>query len=133
LESGLPLRALQTGTGDYVELDSLGKGIGISARITAPDGKVIVLMENNQFVANSNNTLSRTISPDGSTLKVLDEYGNLALSVEFLNPHSIKILGLFSTPSGEAKVEDDQISRVGHRGGLSHACMSNNYIGLELQ
>jgi hypothetical protein len=106
----LPIDALKVGPKDYVSFAPKGDGIGVSAVTTEPDGKIIVKVADNNFIANANNTLERTVSKDHTRLDVTNEYGDTVLSVRFLNPHSIMVLGRFSAKYHPVIIGDSQIS-----------------------
>jgi len=72
-------------------------GLSVDATVTGSDGRVIVQIVRNRFSVNRNNYLRREI-PDKSTLVVTDQYGNQALYVRYLNPHAIRVLGIFREP-----------------------------------
>ena len=108
--SGLPVTALQGGKNNFVKIASRGTGISVDASATGPDGKIIVQIRDNQFVANPNNTLDGKLSNDGTTLEVTDEYGRNALKVEFLSSHAIRISGRFISSGGQPLiVEEDHL------------------------
>jgi hypothetical protein len=129
----LPLVAFQAGQRDFVSLEPLDKGIAVTATTTAPDGKIIAQIKQNQFVVNSNNTLDRSVSKDNTTLQVIDEYGQKALSIAFLNPHSIRILGRFSSSRGQVIIGDHSTVSTGGGSTFSGTCAINNGVGLQFQ
>lgn len=126
-KSSLPLRAIEVGDKDFVELTPKGAGISVDATTTAPDGKIVVNIRDNVFVANPNNTLDRTLSSDNTTLEVTDEYGNRALSIKFLNPRAIKIMGRFSGHGNQIIVNEKDI--LSGTISLSGMCVGNNGKG----
>ena len=79
--------------------ETLLKLVEISPGVIAPvmdirgrDGKIIARFDESGFVIGNRLAVER---PDASTLKVLDEYGDEAVSMHFLNPHAISISGFF--------------------------------------
>jgi len=114
-KSSLPLRAIQVGAKDYVDIVSLGNGIAINAFVSArpegniPEGKMVIGIKNNEFLANPNNTVQRKISEDRTTLEVINDYGDVALKVKFLNPHAIRVTGEFFNGSRSISVTPDEI------------------------
>lgn len=67
-----------------------------SVLVKSVDGRVIVKIDKNNYLVNGNNYLSLK-RPDRSTLLVEDQYGNTALSLKYLNKHSLSIDGRFSS------------------------------------
>jgi hypothetical protein len=69
--------------------------LAVSLEIRSPDGKIIVLMKDGEFLINQNNFLSKH-RKDRSSLEVIDQNGSTALSMRFLNPQAMWIDATFS-------------------------------------
>jgi hypothetical protein len=88
--------------------ETLLKLIELSPGVVAPvmdvrgrDGKIIARFDESGFLIGSRLAVKR---PDPSTLSVLDEYGEEAINIHFLNPHAIAISGYFAYQGKEVPI-----------------------------
>lgn len=71
--------------------------ISVTADIFGRDNRIIASLEKNEFAINPNNHF-KSRRNDLSSLEVIDQYKQAVLSVRFLNPSAIKIMGLLYYP-----------------------------------
>jgi hypothetical protein len=71
--------------------------IAVGARIFGADGKIIAEIRDNEFSINPNNYF-RKERPDKSTLIVYDQEDKKVLDVRFLNPTTVRFLGVLNYP-----------------------------------
>ncbi len=107
-----------------------GNSMTISAKIFSDDGRIVAELKDNKFFVNPNNYF-RMERPNKHTLIVYDQRGNQALSVEFLNPSAIKLLGRFYLPNRPPIIiNEDFQSLSGNR--FSRFCFGRNGVDFKL-
>ena len=83
------------------------------------EGKLIARISKNELTVNESRIFrTHKERPDANTLDILNEYGQPALYIRYLNPHSVKFLGrlYYSVrPSVGFIIEDDAAHTVGLR------------------
>ena len=78
-------------------LNQKGDQLAVSAKIFSADGKIVAEIIDNEFSINPNNYF-RKERPDKSTLVVYDQEGKKVLDVRFINPNTIRFLGILNYP-----------------------------------
>jgi hypothetical protein len=74
------------------------------------DGYLVGHIEKNEFNLVSSRLSYRKRSPDGSKLSVFDPRGKELLYIDYANPHTVVIRGVFTAANGtEIVVNDDEI------------------------
>jgi hypothetical protein len=81
----------------YTPLVTLEKtpdgNIAVDLEIRQTDGKIIVRMNRDGFVVNRNGALRADVATDHHRLTVIDEFGQIALDVRYINPRALSIKG----------------------------------------
>lgn len=105
-----------------IERDEEGR-IAIDLDVRGKDGRIIARLVRNHFVVNRNNILSKS-SPDESTLIVTNEEGNDVLTLKYLNPRMIHLLGTFYVVGQNEPIviTEDEQDMGGRRMVLSNLC-----------
>jgi len=103
-----------------IDKDSYG-GILLTADIRdSENNDIIARISNNEFTINHNNILNMS-RPDRSTLSVIDQAGNQVLSVRYLNPSAIRLLGtLYYAPHQAVEIKPDRM--IAGRGNFIGMC-----------
>jgi hypothetical protein len=83
------------------------QGATLSADFFDMDGKIVAILENNEFHINPLNSF-RLERPDKSTLRVRDQQNVIVLDVRFLNPKAIKLNGSLRFPGGREVLIDEK-------------------------
>lgn len=78
---------------DVLWVERSPNGILISAKVFDPDKKIMAKIDNNKVTVNPNNTFRREIKKH--TLVVVSQSDKEVLNVDFVNPHSVVINGIF--------------------------------------
>jgi hypothetical protein len=81
-------------------MDQIAGRIAISGKFFSKDGRIVAELRNNEFSINPNNYF-RKKRPDTHSLIVWDQQNVEVLNVRFINPHTIKFLGVIRTPKTE--------------------------------
>ena len=79
--------------------DLVRQRIAISARIYTTDG-MVAQIDQNEFTLNPNRIM-KISHPDDHHLAVYNDWGDLVLDVDYLNPSAISVQGTFYTRRGE--------------------------------
>lgn len=104
------------------------EGVRVSAEIYSKDGRIVAQIIDNEFHINPNNYF-RIDRQDRHSLVVYDQYKNQVLSVRFLNPHAIKVIGIFYYHYGPPVFIGEQEVRIGERT-ISTLCNWNTSISM---
>lgn len=110
-----PMVALQIGDKPVLTLDKSDDGlIGVSTAIfdSDPNPRIIAKIEKGRFTINRNNVFTMELSPDGSSLRVIDQHDLEVLNVQYLNHNAITITGILYFPGvkGPIKMTDRAIT-----------------------
>jgi hypothetical protein len=112
-------------------VDKQRNSITIMARFFSDDGRIVAELKGNKFFVNPNNYF-RIERPSKHVLTVYDQRGNQALSVEFLNPSTIKLLGRFYyLPNRPPIIINEGFQDIG-RGRFSGNCFGRNRVDFQL-
>ncbi len=106
------------------------EGIAVSANIFGPDGRIVAQMIENKFHINPNNYY-RT-EQDEHTLVVYDQYARKVLDVRFLNPSSVRVLGIFHCPGQSPITIEESVVKIGNRPYMSMGCLGEATVGLDV-
>jgi hypothetical protein len=99
-------------------LDKGPKGIAVTTDIfddSVPRPKIIASIERNQITVNPNNYFKLNWSKDGSQMRVLDQYKDEVLNVQYLNKNAIFLTAILRYPgvSGPITIGQNEISWEG--------------------
>ena len=84
--------------------------ISVDAKIFGEDNKIIVEIENNKpFTDLQHKDYWRAERPDAQTLIIHDKYADKILSIKYLNPLAVRILGTFRYSGRELVVREDRM------------------------
>jgi hypothetical protein len=89
---------VQIGSEDILAINRTPAGVSVSARVFSADSRIVAEITNDEFFVNPNNYF-RISRPDRHSLMVFDQTGTQVLSVRFLNPRVVTVLGVFRHPS----------------------------------
>ncbi|MGC9995145.1 MAG: hypothetical protein ABSE79_07465 [Terriglobia bacterium] len=81
-----------------LETVALKDQICLGVRIFGRDGRIVAEIRDNEFSSNPNNYF-RKERPDKSTLIVYDQEDKKVLDVRFLNPTTVRFLGILNYPN----------------------------------
>jgi len=87
-------------------------GMAITANIFGEDGKTIAQIIDNRFYVNPANFF-RIERPDEHSLRVYDINRVKVLDIEFINPHSVRVLGVFNYPKLRPVIITEDEVRIG--------------------
>jgi hypothetical protein len=82
---------------DILDVRRTSKGLAINAKTFSEDGKIIAEIVDNQFYINPNNFF-RMDKPDSHSILVYDLRGRKVLDIRYINPHSVRVTGIFQVP-----------------------------------
>ncbi|MGB2632906.1 MAG: hypothetical protein WAM58_03110 [Candidatus Acidiferrum sp.] len=82
---------------DLLSLRRTDKGLAINAKTFSDDGNIIAEIVDNRFYINPNNFF-RMDRPNNHSLIVYDLHDRKVLDIDYVNPHSVKVLGIFQVP-----------------------------------
>jgi hypothetical protein len=82
---------------DILTLNKKDNEIAVSVKIFGRDGRIVAEIRDNEFSINPNNYF-RKERPDKSTLIVYDQEDRKVLDVRFLNPSTVRFLGVLNYP-----------------------------------
>ena len=103
----------------------------IASRVYSADGRIVAHVIDNEFHVNPNNYF-RMERRDRHTLLVYDQRARLVLSVRYLNPLAIKLLGVFNYPGRlPVIIGEHQTLIAGNR--FSRYCFGNSRIDISIQ
>jgi hypothetical protein len=108
----------------------VGKFLELNAKVFGADGRIVASIENNKLYVNRNNAF-RWSRPDAHAIEVIDQQDRKALSVRFVNSHTVVIEGIFFDRAGDRlDISSDQMKSLSESGGitLSGACMNGSGI-----
>lgn len=106
------------------------EGISVSAKIFSSDRRIVAEIIKNKFHINPNNYF-RLERPDKHSLVVYDQQATKVLSVYYLNPTSIKLLGIFHSPNRyPIVIEEDKQKIVGN---FSRFCFADGRIAFDIK
>jgi hypothetical protein len=88
------------------------------------EGKIIARFDANGFVIGRRLSISR---PDASTLIVIDEYGNQALLINYLNPKAILITGYMYVRGRRLSININPYDSPFHSS-VRHSCSGGNVL-----
>lgn len=83
---------------DVLTLSKKGGEIGVNVKIFGKDGRIIAEIKDNEFSINPNNYF-RKGRPDKSTLVIYDQEDKRVLDVRFVNPSTVRFLGVLNYPN----------------------------------
>lgn len=107
-----PHTVLRVAGEDLLSLKPENGGMSISAKIYSADRKLVSQIIDNQFHINPSNYF-RKERPDLHSLSVFNQQGERVLYVRYLNPSTIKILGVFNTARGPIHIDEDAMRGMG--------------------
>lgn len=107
-----------------------GKELLVSARIYSRDDRIVAQIEDNRFVINPNNYFRRE-RPDKHSLVVFDQQDREVLNIEYLNPTTVMITGLFYYPRRKpVRIGMDQLDIMGNL--FSDYCFGNTQTVIKI-
>jgi hypothetical protein len=115
------VKVLTLGNTDVLSLRRTSKGLAVNAKTFSEDGKIIAEVIDSRFYINRNNAFR--IDTDKHSLRVYDQQDQKVLDVRYINPHSVKVLGIFRASGfGPVVVDENQMSFGGSE--LAGGCFS---------
>jgi hypothetical protein len=109
----------------------ISKGLAISAKTFSEDGKIIADIVDNRFYINPNNSF-RMDKPDSHSIRVYDLQDRKVLDVRYINPHSVKVLGIFKVPGSQGiTIGEDETLLPGTR--LREGCFIDVQTLIDIQ
>ncbi len=125
-----PHTVIEVGTEPILVINKQDGKVTVSARVFSRDGRIVAELKENRFYVNPNNYF-RIEKPSSHALIVYDQEAKQALTVEYLNPSAIKILGTFYLPNRPPIIiNEDWQTFAGGR--ISHFCFGNNRVDIHL-
>lgn len=82
---------------DILTLTKKDNELAVSVKIFSRDGRIVAEIRDNEFSINPNNYFRRE-RPDRHTLIVYDQEDRKVLDVRFINPRTVRFLGIFNHP-----------------------------------
>jgi hypothetical protein len=82
---------------DLLTITRSAEGIALNVRIYSPDGRIVAMVERNEFTINPNNYFKKK-RPDKSTLIVYDQTGEEAINAHLSNRAYMIVTGKFWKP-----------------------------------
>jgi len=120
------------GDDDTLVLQKTEMGMSVSAKLRGPDGRLMAQIVDNEFFINTHGSF-RIRRADNSSLAVYNEKDERLLSIEFVNPRVIKILGSFFGSNGDEIIitEDEAVfmSKAGSKFVSSRSCFGGSEHG----
>lgn len=121
---------LQIAGQPIISLRRTDQGLSVSSKVFSADGRIVAELIDNRFHINPNNYF-RTERPDKHSLLVFDQQARQVLTVRYLNPLAVKVLGVFNYPNPRPVIiEEDQITIGGNR--FSRNCFGNNRVDIRI-
>jgi hypothetical protein len=103
----------------------------INVKFFSRDGRIVAELSRNQFFINPNNYFRKQFSQDGHSLVIYDQNDLKVLDVRFLNPATVKFLGIIRNPSFDVVISDvDGISLPGIGAHSSGECFYHPLGGI---
>lgn len=97
---------------DVLSLVRTPNGMAIQAKTFSEDGRLVAEIVDNRFYVNPANFFLMK-RPDAHSLVVCDKQGREVLNMRYLNPHSLRILGIFQVPGSPRVVITNDEMLVG--------------------
>lgn len=97
---------------DILDLRRTPKGLAINARAFSEDGRIIAEIVDSRFYLNPNNFF-RMDRPDSHSIVVYDLRDRKVLDVRYINPHSVRVLGIFQVPGALPLTIDEAQMSIG--------------------
>jgi hypothetical protein len=116
-----PFTALQLDGQGVIVVQKTKHGILISGKLFDSQGKLAAQIVDNHFFVNIKGALSLS-HPDAHTL-VISEGATTMVKIEFINEHTITVIGDLYGPSGGHVVVTPNLFQVKGGAGLSSGCM----------
>ena len=107
---------------DVLSLRRTSNGVAILAKVFSEDGKVVAQIVDNRLYVNPGNFL-RIDNPDSHSLAVYDLHQRQVLAIRYLNPQSVRVVGIFQLPERAPVVISENEFLVGTNR-LLHVCLS---------
>lgn len=122
---------LQIANQPIISLRRVERDLAVSSKIFSADGRIVAELIDNRFHINPNNYF-RMERPDKHSLLVYDQQARLVLSVRFLNPLAVELLGIFNYPNRPPVIiEEDQATIRGIT--LSRNCFGSNHVDITIE
>lgn len=122
--SGDDLRVIEIKGTDVLRLRRTFSGVAILAKVFSEDGRIVAQIVDNRFYVNPDNFF-RMDMPDSHSLVVYDSHQRKVLDVRYLNPHSVKVLGIFQARGALPVVVDENQILIGGLE-MTGICASNS-------
>jgi hypothetical protein len=120
-QSKFPITVVRMAGEDLLSLKKVNKGFLISAKIFSDDGRIVTQIEDNKIYINRNNYF-RPERPNKHTFSVHDQRARKVLDIYFINPNTIRILGIFNAPNRRPLIiEENRV--VAELNAFSGICM----------
>jgi hypothetical protein len=116
---------------DVLRLRRTSHGIAILAKVFGEDGKVVAQIVDNRLYVNPGDFV-RIERRDSHSLAVYDLHQRQVLAIRYLNPHSVRVVGVFQLPHRPAVViNEDEIMLGTVR--LRHVCAGESPTAFAFQ
>jgi len=119
---------LRIGTEDVISIRRTNRGLALSCKVFSRDGRIVSRIRDNIFDVNPNNYF-RLERRDRHSLVVYDQADRQVLSVRFLNPSTMYLLGDYQVPGHPVVVIGPEETRIGGVT-LSRNCFGNNKVDI---
>jgi len=87
-----------------------GNFLVLNAEVFGSDGRILASIEEGKVIVNGNNAF-RWNRPDSHTIEVIDQQNQKALSVDFVNPTTVVVGGIFySKGGGHVDIQSDSFT-----------------------
>jgi hypothetical protein len=120
---------IQIGNEELLSVRKHSHGISVSAKVFSADSRIVAQITDNEFHVNPNNYFR--LEQDEHSLTVYDQEAVRVLSVHFLNPHVVSVLGVFRYPNAPIIVIDEHEVRVG-KARFHVFCLADSSVGIRI-
>ena len=124
--SGDEVTVLQIKGEDVLSLRRTTSGLAIVAKVFSEDGKIVGEIIDNRLYVNPKNFF-RIDRPDSHSLVVYDLHQRQVLGVNYINPHSMRVIGIFQLPGRAPVIATENEFLIG-RSHFSQSCFGNSRI-----
>jgi hypothetical protein len=109
---------------EILSVSKSDEGLLLSGKVFSRDGRIVAQLIDNEFFINPNNYF-RKDRPDQTSLVVYDQRSREVLRVHFINPSTMKVLGVFHYPGTQPVIIREEFQMIGTIR-MSRTCFGNN-------
>jgi len=103
-----PFTVLLFNSKPVLTIDKDDHGILVGTEIRDRSGVLIARMRRNEFDVNANNIFKK-VRPDRSTLVVENQNGETVLNIRYLNPSSVRVVGVYRDKNSVLSINDSEM------------------------